>query len=431
MDGKSRQEIRKYILVFLMLWLCVSAAFYRYADYEESKRRSQIAEFVAQYPKMEEEFVRIMKKGASSDSGVHQRNSEESNERIKEVLNRLEKKYGYEYVKCIKESRVWNLYKICILCIGSFLLILWLISGRKGIKTKSYYERLEKLNKILEEFSRGNEKAAEIEGKDFGIQNGGGAAVNTKEAEIWIKMEEALLELGMYLEDRKDKYEREEEATKELITNISHQLKTPLASLRMSHELVASNYLSEGEKKEFLMQEEKEIAKLHKLLDEMIKLSRLEKHVIQIQPERKSLRDTISDAVSTIYPKALTKSMVVQIRMEEDVIIFHDAHWTAEALANIMDNAVKYAPAETRIVIQIQKLTRFVLIEIIDEGPGISDREKHKIYQRFYRGAQSGKTEGAGVGLYLARQILEEQKGSILVKNHYPHGSNFQVLLPL
>ena len=149
--------------------------------------------------------------------------------------------------------------------------------------------------------------------------------------------------------------------------------------------------------------------------------------MIQIQPERKSLRDTISDAVSTIYPKALTKSMVVQLVMEEDVIIFHDAHWTAEALANIMDNAVKYAPAETRIVIQIQKLTRFVLIEIIDEGPGISDREKHKIYQRFYRGAQSGKTEG----LYLARQILEEQKGSILVKNHYPHGSNFQVLLPL
>ena len=83
--------------------------------------------------------------------------------------------------------------------------------------------------------------------------------------------------------------------------------------------------------------------------------------------------------------------MVVQLVMEEDVIIFHDAHWTAEALANIMDNAVKYAPAETRIVIQIQKLTRFVLIEIIDEGPGISDREKHKIYQRFYRGAQSGK----------------------------------------
>ena len=95
------------------------------------------------------------------------------------------------------------------------------------------------------------------------------------------------------------------------------------------------------------MQEEQEIARLQRLLDEMIKLSRLEKHMIQLQPEMKSLRDTISDAVSIVYPKALTKSMSVQVEMEEDFIIRHDTHWTAEAFANVLDNAVKYAPAET------------------------------------------------------------------------------------
>ncbi len=179
------------------------------------------------------------------------------------------------------------------------------------------------------------------------------------------------------------------------------------------------------------MQEEQEIARLQRLLDEMIKLSRLEKHMIQLQPEMKSLRDTISDAVSIVYPKALTKSMSVQVEMEEDFIIRHDTHWTAEAFANVLDNAVKYAPAETEITIQVCKLTNYVLIEIIDEGPGILDKEKHKIYQRFYRGEHSAETEGAGVGLYLARQILEEQKGSIMVKNNYPAGSRFQILLPM
>lgn len=163
----------------------------------------------------------------------------------------------------------------------------------------------------------------------------------------------------------------------------------------------------------------------------MIKLSRLEKHMIQLQPEIGSLCDTISDAVSVIYPKAAAKSMTVQAELPEEISILHDARWTAEALANILDNAVKYAPEKTKIIIQIQKLTNHILIEVIDEGPGILEKEKHKIYQRFYRGVQAEKTEGAGVGLYLARQILEEQKGSILVKNNYPRGSNFQILLPL
>ena len=123
--------------------------------------------------------------------------------------------------------------------------------------------------------------------------------------------------------------------------------------------------------------------------------------------------------------------MPVQVEMEEDFLILHDAHWTAEALTNVLDNAVKYAPAETKITIRVQSLVKHILIEIMDEGPGIPDKEKHKIYQRFYRGEHSGETEGAGVGLYLARQILEEQKGSIMVKNNYPAGSRFQILLPM
>ncbi len=430
MDGKGRQGIKKYILVFLALWLSMTAAFYFYADFEESRKRAQIAELTGLYPEMEEELIRIMEKSTSDDKGEYKGKSGELERKSEGVQSRLEGKYGYDYDKCVKEHQVWKLYGVCVLCAGVFSLVLWLVSGRKRIQSKSYNTRLEKLNRILEEFSRGNVKTAEEEQADFGRTDGGKLTVRTKEGEMWIKIEETLSELGMYLQDRKEKYEREEEATKGLITNISHQLKTPLASLRMSHELVAGGQLSEEEKKEFLMQEEKEIARLQKLLGEMIKLSRLEKHMIQLKPEMKSLRDTVSDAVSSIYPKALLKSMDVQVEMEEDAVILHDVHWTAEALANILDNAVKYAPAETRIIIHIQKLTSHVLIEIIDEGPGISDKEKHKIYQRFYRGTQSGRTEGTGVGLYLARQILEEQKGSILVKNHYPHGSNFQILLP-
>lgn len=430
MDRKSRQEIKKYILVFLAFFLCLSVSFFIYAEGGKNKRRYQITELTGLYPEMEADIIRIMEKSEVSGSRENKKAAEELDKEAEEIQNRLVEKYGYAYYRSIMENRIWKLYGICILSVGAVLTVLWLISGRKKEGSGIYLGKLKQLDEILTGFSRGNHKSSEKEFQDFQKESGRKDAAGMEETEVWMKIEESIQELGMYLENVKERYGSEEEKTKALITNISHQLKTPLASLRMSHELAVSDYLTKEEKQEFLMREEREIAKLQLLLDEMTKLSRLEKHMIQLKPRLISLKDTISDAVSMIYPKALTKSMSVQVEMEEDIIISHDAHWTAEAFTNILDNAVKYAPAETEITIRVRRLTNHVLIEIMDEGPGISDQEKHKIYQRFYRGEHSGETEGAGVGLYLARQILEEQKGSILVKNNYPAGSIFQILLP-
>ena len=101
--------------------------------------------------------------------------------------------------------------------------------------------------------------------------------------------------LGYYFNSLKDKLDKEENSTKSLITDISHQLKTPLASLKMSHELTLSKDLSESERIEFLEQEDKEIAKLENLLAELVNLSRLENHMIQIKPERMSIKKTITE----------------------------------------------------------------------------------------------------------------------------------------
>ncbi len=431
MDRKSRQEMKKYMLVFLVFFLCLSIVFFIYAEGEENKRRYQITELIRLYPEIEADLIRIMEKSGVKGSRENKEAAKELTKEAEEIQSRLEEKYGYVYTRIIRENRVWRLYGISILSMGIILSALWLLSGRKKAKSGFYLGKLEKLDEILTKFSRGNYRISEKEFQGFWTECGRKDTAGNEETEAWMKIEESIQELGIYMEDAKDRYGSEEEKTKALITNISHQLKTPLASLRMSHELAASSYVTEEEKKDFFMQEEQEIARLQRLLDEMIKLSRLEKHMIQLQPELKSLRDTISDAVSMIYPKALTKSMPVQVEMEEDFLILHDAHWTAEALTNVLDNAVKYAPAETKITIRVQSLVKHILIEIMDEGPGIPDKEKHKIYQRFYRGEHSGETEGAGVGLYLARQILEEQKGSIMVKNNYPAGSRFQILLPM
>ena len=184
-----------------------------------------------------------------------------------------------------------------------------------------------------------------------------------------------LRELGYYFSDLKERLEQEENSTKSLITDISHQLKTPLASIKMSHELSLSSDLSEEERQSFLETETQEILKMEALLDELVKLSRLENSMIQITCETCSIKKTISEAVSQIYIKANAKNMEICVEMEKDVETPHDHKWTVEALANILENAVKYSASGTTINIYVSCLVNHVVIQVEDEGIGIPEGE--------------------------------------------------------
>lgn len=242
-----------------------------------------------------------------------------------------------------------------------------------------------------------------------------------------------LRELGYYFSDLKERLAQEENSMKALITDISHQLKTPLASIKMSHELSLSSDLSEEERKSFLETETQEILKMEVLLDELVKLSRLENSMIQITCEKCSIKKTISEAVSQIYIKANAKDIEICVDMKKDVETPHDHKWTVEALANILENAVKYSASGTTVNIYVSCLVNHVLIKVEDEGIGIPEGEGHEIFKRFYRGSNAKDLvkEGAGVGLYLARSIIEQQGGTIVAKRKNGSGTIFQITLPL
>lgn len=242
-----------------------------------------------------------------------------------------------------------------------------------------------------------------------------------------------LRDLGYYFSNLKERLKQEENSTKALITDISHQLKTPLASIRMSHELSLSSDLSEEERQSFMETETQEILKMEALLDELVKLSRLENSMIQIKSEKCSMKKTISEAVSQIYIKANAKDIEICVDMEHDVETLHDHKWTVEALVNILENAVKYSTQKTMININVSCLVNHVLIQVEDEGIGIPEGELHEIFKRFYRGSNAKDIvkEGAGVGLYLARSIIEQQGGTIVAKRNSGGGTIFQIMLPL
>lgn len=242
-----------------------------------------------------------------------------------------------------------------------------------------------------------------------------------------------LRDFGYYFSDLRERLAQEENSTKTLITDISHQLKTPLASIRMSHELSEASDLTEEERQSFIETETQEILKMEVLLDELVKLSRLENGMIQIKPEKCSIKRTISEAVSQVYMKANSKNIEIAVDMEDDVDTLHDHKWTVEALVNILENAVKYSEPMTTINIYVNCLVSNVLIQVEDEGIGIPEGELHEIFKRFYRGSNAKETvkEGAGVGLYLARSIIEQQGGTIAAKRRNGNGTTFKILLPL
>ena len=252
---------------------------------------------------------------------------------------------------------------------------------------------------------------------------------------------DALLKLGHKLKLKTQMLSEERDNTKTLVTDISHQLKTPVSALKncLAMSMEADSPI---ERDAFLERCSLQLTKLESLLENLINISRLETSLITLHQEKTILSDILLDAVNTVYVKALQKTITIEVLntsepkdedSSSDLVLSLDRKWTTEALTNILDNAIKYSPAESAITLRLNKLYSYVRIEIEDAGIGIPKKEYNRIFKRFYRGQHPTvqQCEGSGVGLYLSRRIIEEQGGSITVKPAVRQGSIFVVQLPL
>lgn len=224
--------------------------------------------------------------------------------------------------------------------------------------------------------------------------------------------------LAEHLSSIRASSEREKEATRSLVTDLSHQLKTPVAAMGTSLEVLRQESLTEEERREFTERCLRQEERLRDLLGALINISRLESGMIELKFTESRLFDTVASAVSRIYPVAAAKDISISVEAEDSlsaVVIRQDPKWLCEALLNVLENAVKYSPAGTEVKIRVLKLVTFLRVEIEDEGIGIPKDERHKIFQRFYRGGEAAvsKQPGSGVGLYLTRRIVEAHGGMI------------------
>ena len=242
------------------------------------------------------------------------------------------------------------------------------------------------------------------------------------------RLQHQLLKLRNILTAQNQMLAQEKEQIKTLISDISHQIKTPIAAANTFAELLSDGELSAEERTEYITTLQMSLGKLTFLTNSLIKMSRLESGIISLKPEKNSLNEIVLQAVKTVYAKAKEKGILITFECDQAFEAVLDFNWTAEAISNVIDNAVKYTPQGGFVRLQITEYPSFLRLDISDSGVGIPEEEQAKIFGRFYRGKQSVGTDGVGIGLYLTREIINKQNGYMKVSSD-GNGSTFSMFL--
>ena len=224
--------------------------------------------------------------------------------------------------------------------------------------------------------------------------------------------------------------ETDKQTIQELVSDISHQVKTPLANIRMFTDILCQQELPEEKRAEFLATLAAQVHKLDFLMRSLIKLSRLETGTFALHMEDAGLYDTIAQAVSGVLTAAERKRIQIAVDCDSQETVRHDPKWTAEALGNLLDNAVKYTPEGGSVHVRVRPWQFYTRVDITDTGIGIPEEHWNDVFKRFYRAQPSAAAEGVGLGLYLARCIITRQRGYITLKSEVGRGSSFSVFLP-
>ena len=261
--------------------------------------------------------------------------------------------------------------------------------------------------------------------------SGSGEPVPAWDSEtLFARISHRLTRLYGIMQENRRKVDAERQELQMLVSDVSHQVKTPVSNLKMVTDTLLSKPVTEEEQREFLQGIRNQTDKLEFLFQALVKTSRLETGAIRLEKKDALLIDTLAMALSGIVYAAEKKDICVTVDCPEDLRLSHDSKWTAEAVFNLLDNAVKYTPAGGAIRISVEQWEMYVKLSVSDTGKGIPESNQAAIFRRFYREEEVHEQQGVGIGLYLAREIVTRQGGYIKVVSEPGKGSEFSIMLP-
>lgn len=313
---------------------------------------------------------------------------------------------------------------VVLLLTGSISYLLW----KNHCLKRDVYDFAQKLDGSLNQLMNGNQLETVVYEQD----------------DLWGMVYEKLYRVSDLYTHKNQEVSEEKESLKELVSDISHQTKTPIANIKLYLEMLLEE-INPSESipydtpkgivgcpmgTEYLKKLDGQVDKLDFLLQSMVKISRLETGTIKIQKSDHLVAETLALAIEAAFPKADKKKIPIYVECDEDLLLNHDKKWTAEAIFNLLDNAVKYSKTGSYIYISVTDGEIFTKVSVTDTGKGIPLERQGTIFRRFYREPEVHDSEGIGVGLYLARKIITMQSGYIQVESEVGQGSTFFIYLP-
>ena len=239
------------------------------------------------------------------------------------------------------------------------------------------------------------------------------------------RLQNELYKITVMLRESSELAGQQKKALADSVSDISHQLKTPLTScLVLLDNLSESENMTEETRRKFLSEITGQLTSVSWLVQVLLKLSRLDAGVVELKEEELSVSALIRGAVEKVGLLAEWKQIDIQVMGEEEPFIKGDRHWLEEALVNLIKNAIEHSPEDSEIRIQVEDNQVYTCIHVRDFGSGISYEDQKHIFERFYRSADAGE-DSVGIGLALAQEIMKRQNGYLTVESEPGQGTVF------
>ena len=232
-------------------------------------------------------------------------------------------------------------------------------------------------------------------------------------------------QLAAMLQAKNDTEQKTKEFLKNTISDISHQLKTPLSALMMYQEIIENEPDNPETVKEFSFKTGTALKRIEQLIESMLKITRIDAGSIYFEKSNYSIPNILSHAISELTTRANNEKKEIVINGDLEQMLYCDIEWTGEAIGNIVKNALDHTDAGGKITISCERTPVMIRIFITDNGHGIAGEDIHHIFKRFYRSKNTSDSQGIGLGLPLAKAIIEGQGGILSVQSERLQGTTF------
>lgn len=249
--------------------------------------------------------------------------------------------------------------------------------------------------------------------------------IECSQAGDWYSLFHAINEMATILSAHAENQRQTKEFLQDIISDVSHQMKTPLSALKMYHEIIENHKDDAATVSSFTEKSQREIKRMEDVIYTLLKLARLDAGIIQMEKAPENLSVLMQDVLERFETWAEREHKTITLSGKEDVVVSCDALWVSEAIGNIVKNALEHTENGGHIGVKWSQSPLMTQIEISDDGKGIHPEDLYNIFKRFYRSRFSSDVHGIGLGLPLAKSIVEAHGGTISVTSSLDAGTTF------